>query len=437
MGNTFYMVVSVIMMILLFVLLIWGKISPVIALILVPVGAAIVCGFPLSDVGDWVTAGLQSQVSTVAMFMFAIIFFSCLMDTGMFDILLDRLLSKATSVTLICLITIVATMLGHLDGSGATTFLLVIPPLLPLYKRMNMRPLVLMALVSLTAGVMNMLPWGGPCARVAIGLEMEANDVFLAALPGFVTGIICCVILAVVLAQVEKKRGAGVQVKVAAGEQVETLVDEEKARLTRPKLFWFNLIMMIVTIVCIFTLDVPTALVFAVAGSIALCINYPGAKAQSERLMSYAPTCLTMISIGLAAGVYTGIFNNSPLQEALSNTLISLLDGGISAHLNTILGYLWAPLATIGLNHEATVYTILPTIANICSDFVTPAQVGATYLMTFSTRVFASPLTAAMYVGLGLCGVELKDHLRFTLPCSWIISTIIMTVALIVGAVPF
>ncbi len=431
--------VAIIMMVVLFAVLIWGKVSPVIAMSILPVIACVICGFPLEDVGGWVTAGLKSQVSTVAMFVFAIIFFSCVMDTGVFDIILGRMLGNAKNVTLVCVLTVFATILGHLDGSGATTFLLVIPPFAIIYKKMNIRPVVLMGLTALTAGVMNMLPWGGPCARVALGLEISPNDVFSVAIPGFIVGLICCLILAVVLARREIKRGAGVPEGMNIRQMLndELTSDPEKAALARPKLFWFNLILVVATIVCVFVVDVPTVLVFAIASGIALMVNYPGGKEQAKRIGSYAPSCMTMVTIGLAAGIYSGIFTNSPLQEAMSNSITNMVSSGATAHLNTIMGYLWAPLATVGLNHEATVYTIIPTISNIVSDFLTPAQVGATYLMTFSTRVFANPLTAAMYVGLGLSGVSVKEHMRFTLPWCLGISTIIFTVILIFGFIPF
>lgn len=432
--------VAIVLMAVLFIVLIWGKVSPVIAMTLLPIIACIVCRFPLSDVGDWVTAGLKSQVSTVSMFVFAIIFFSCVMDTGVFDTILGKLLGNAKNVTLVCLLTVAATMLGHLDGSGATTFLLVIPPFLIIYRKMNIRPVVLMGLTSMTAGIMNMLPWGGPCARVAIGLELSPNEIFMAALPGFVIGLICMFILAFFMAHIEIRRGAGVPEGTNIRRMLaeETNLDPEKDALRRPKLFWFNLILVTATIVLVFLVtSVPTTLVFAIASGIALMVNYPGAKEQAKRLSAYAPSCMTMVTIGLAAGIYSGIFTNSPLQDAMSNSITGLISHGAAAHLNTVMGYLWAPLTTVGLNHEATVYTIIPTISEIVKDYVSPAQVGGTYLMTYVTRTFANPLTAAMYVGLGLSGVDMKEHLRFTLPWALLISTIIITVVLLLGFLPF
>ena len=49
----------------------------------------------------------------------------------------------------------------HLDGSGAVTFLVTIPVMLPLYERLGMDKKVLACAASLAADV-NLLPWTGP-----------------------------------------------------------------------------------------------------------------------------------------------------------------------------------------------------------------------------------------------------------------------------------
>lgn len=70
-------------------------------------------------------------------------------------------------------------MLVALDGDGASTFLITISALLPVYKRLGMRPLVLAGVVCLGAGVMNMVPWGGPTARAMAALHLSSSDMFI------------------------------------------------------------------------------------------------------------------------------------------------------------------------------------------------------------------------------------------------------------------
>ena len=58
MSNGMLTAIAILMMIALFAVLIWGKVSPVIAMSIIPIIACIICRFPISDVIEWVTACL-------------------------------------------------------------------------------------------------------------------------------------------------------------------------------------------------------------------------------------------------------------------------------------------------------------------------------------------------------------------------------------------
>ena len=438
MSVTVYAVLGFAMMLILTAVLVSGKFTPSIPMIAVPIIFALIMRPSLSDLSDWVTSGLQGQVSNAAMFTFAIIFFGVMMDSGVFDRIVAKMMLGAKSVTAVCILTVLATMVAHSDGSGATTYLIVIPPFLMIYKKLKMRPLVLMCLVSITAGVMNSLPWGGPCGRLAAGFGISATDIVVAELPGMIIGLILCFLVAQYYSGQEKKRGAGMPAGMKPSDlfSVADKTEEEKA-LLRPGLFGFNVVLIIVTIVVMFVSGLPTFLCFMVAAALGLIVNYPDAKLQGERLKSYAPTVLTMVSVLFASGVFTGILNNSPMKDSMVEVVSNILSGSATAHINTIMGFLWGPLSAMGLNHEACAYTIVPMLQSIASDYVTPLQASASYLMTFVPQVFVNPSTAAMYIGLGLAGIEFKDHWKFTFKWAMLICTVCFAGSILVGAIPF
>lgn len=438
MSITVYAVLGFTMMLILTAVLVSGKFTPSIPMIVIPIIFAALMRPSFKDVSSWISAGLAGQVSNAAMFTFAIIFFGVMMDAGVFDRLVGKMMLGAKNVTAVCILTVLATIVGHSDGSGATTFLIVIPPFLMIYKKLKMRPLVLMCLVSLTAGVMNCLPWGGPCGRLAAGFGVSATDILVAELPGLIIGLACCIAIALYYAAQEKKRGAGLPEGVKPSDLFSAAdkTEEEKA-LLRPKLFVFNVLMIIVVIIAMFVSGLPTYLCFMAAASISLIVNYPGAKMQNERLKSYAPTVLTMVSVLFASGVFTGVLNNSPMKDAMVEVVSNVLAGGATAHINTIMGFLWGPLSAIGLNHEACAYTIVPMLQSIAADYITPLQAAAGYLMTFVPQVFVNPATAAMYIGLGLAGLEFKDHWKFSFKWAMMICTLSFAGSLLVGAIPF
>src|SRR5262245_58037630 len=101
--------------------------SPLVALIVVPVTAAAVAGFGLRT-AQFMLSGLQQTASVAAMFVFAILYFGIMTDAGMLDPVVDRILQAVgTNPTRIVVGTALLALLVHLDGSGAVTFLVTVP----------------------------------------------------------------------------------------------------------------------------------------------------------------------------------------------------------------------------------------------------------------------------------------------------------------------
>lgn len=244
--------------------------------------------------------------------------------------------------------------------------------------------------------------------------------------------------LALYYARQEKKRGAGLEAGADTADLFsEADKTEEEKALLRPQLFWFNVALIVIVIIAMFASGLPTFLCFMVAAAIALIVNYPGTKIQNERLKSYAPTVLTMVSVLFASGVFTGVLNNSPMKDSMVEVVSGILEGSATAHINTVMGFLWGPLSAIGLNHEACAYTIVPMLQSIAADHITPVQAAASYLMTFVPQVFVNPGTAAMYIGLGLAGIDFKDHWKFTFKWVMLICTLCFAGSILVGTIPF
>lgn len=432
-----FAIIGIIMMVLLTILCVSGKVTPTVAFIAVPLIACAICRFSVSDISEWIGMGLQSQVNNVAMFTFAIIFFGIMSDAGVFDRLVNKLIAICgNNVILVAIITVVAAIIGHADGSGATTYLIVIPPMLAIYKKNNMRPVLLMTLVALTIGIMNVVPWGGPCGRIAAGFGLDAMDIWIYGLPLMFFGIALVFVIAIILAKKEIRNGAGVkQSSIAGSEKREVL--EEEAALRRPKLFWINLIVVILVFVFIFKQILPIAASFMVGSVLGFLINYPDPKEQGKRLASYAPSCLAMDSILLASGVFTGVLNNSPIKEALVTVMTQSIPSTATTHLSAFLALLLAPLFFLGLDINVLAYTIGPIIAEMVSVHGISPIVIASIINTWWEPVNMFGATgAAMYIGLGLCGVEYKDHVRFGVKWGFLIAFLSVIFAFVIGIYP-
>jgi citrate-Mg2+:H+ or citrate-Ca2+:H+ symporter, CitMHS family len=121
------------------------RMSPLVALIIVPIAASLIGGFGLQT-SKFVIDGLKSLSPVIGMFVFAILYFGTITDAGTLDPIIDRILrTVGTRPTRIVVGTTLLALLIHLDGSGAVCFLVTIPAMLPLYDRLNMDRRVLAA----------------------------------------------------------------------------------------------------------------------------------------------------------------------------------------------------------------------------------------------------------------------------------------------------
>ena len=214
-------IVGLIIIISIVGLLIAKRISPVVGMILIPSVGALILGHSIGDLVKYFNSGLDQVMSVVIMFIFAIIFFGLLTDAGLFKPLVKRLiLITRGNVIIVCIMTALIGTIIQLDGAGATTFLLSIPALLPLYKALNMNKYLLILLLGLSASVMNMVPWGGPMARTASVLHAKSvNELWYGVIPVQIVGIFLVLIFAVYLGFREKRR---INRAVAKGELEDT-----------------------------------------------------------------------------------------------------------------------------------------------------------------------------------------------------------------------
>src|SRR5690349_21313031 len=190
---------------ILLIVIMTKRMSPLIALIVIPILASLAGGFGW-DTSKFIVSGLQSLAPVVGMFVFAILFFGIVSDAGMLDPIIDRILrTVGTRPTRIVMGTTLLALLIHLDGSGAVTFLVTIPAMLPLYERLQMDKRVLAAAVSLAAGI-NFLPWTGPMIRASASLHLPVSALFNPLIPVQAIGLVFVFGTAYWLGRREEKR---------------------------------------------------------------------------------------------------------------------------------------------------------------------------------------------------------------------------------------
>jgi CitMHS family citrate-Mg2+:H+ or citrate-Ca2+:H+ symporter len=423
------------------VLLATGRASPVICLVIVPIIGALAAGFTdPTQLAHFFADGTHKVLSVVIMFIFAILFFGVMNDVGLFDPVIDRVVALTKgNVISVCVATVFVGAIAHLDGSGASTFLIAIPPLLPLYRRLRMDPYLLVLLVGTAASIVNMVPWGGPLGRVAAVLKIDPTALWRPLIPLQIIGLVILVGLAVLLGLREQRRIAatgGVLVENGNTRELgQTRYDARSipARNRQPLTIWFNRVLTLATIGVLVWGIIPPEMVFMIAASVALLVNFPNAKDQMERIKAYSPSALTMAAILLAAGSFLGMLDGTGMLTSLAKNLVHVMPGFASHYLHIIIGVLGIPLELI-FNTDAFFFGVVPVVELIVRQYGVDASTAA-YPMIIGkvTGTFICPLAPALWLALGLANLEIGKYLRYSFLWYWGFGIVLLIVAMMLG----
>lgn len=411
-------------------------VSCVSALILVLTGT-----FTVKEVGDFIKAGVADVHSTAALFIFSVLFFGIMTDAGMFDSIINALMKKVGhNVVGVAFMTCIIAIIGHLDGGGASTFLITIPAMLPIYKKLKMRPTTLLLICVTAMGVMNLLPWGGPTMRAASVLGIEANVLWMRILPMQAVGIVIALFTAFFWGMVEKKRGAGIDSTLEMEDYdmlEESASTSELGDLARPKLLFFNIGLTLLVIYCLVFLKVPSYLTFMVGCVIALLVNYPGAKLQNKIIKSHSGPALMMASTILAAGVFLGVLEQSEIMNHMANILASFIPQSMGHFMPLIIGVLSVPLTMLFCT-DSYFYGLLPVLISVGNSFgVDPVHTAIAMVVCRNCATFISPVVPATFLGVGLAGVEIKDHIKNSFLWIWGVSLVCLVAGIVLRVITF
>ena len=443
------------------VLTLTRRVSVLLCLVLVPIGFALLGGWA-GELGGFIAEGLLTVAPVAIMIAFAILYFSLMVDVGLFDPVIRTVLRWAGGDPMkITVGTAVVTLLVALDGDGASTFLITVSAFLPIYKRLGMRPLVLTGVVALAAGVMNMIPWGGPTVRAMAALDLESSDIFLPVVPAMAVGIIWVLFASYMIGRKERQRLAGEPNLLAEeggaspgvgrrsgttrrhGPAPATEATEGTVLLAEREVIgrggrWvhaFNVVLTLALVGVLLFQLMPLEVAFVVAFALALAVNLPNWDDQQELFKQHGGNVVLVVSMIFAAGVLTGILAGTKMITAMAEALVSVIPDGAGGLLPVLTAITSMPLSLV-FTPDAYYFGVVPVLAETNASFGgDPAEIGRAAILGQMTTGFPlSPLTAATFILVGMSKVDLGAHQKHIF--LWAFgTTIVMTVAaLVTGA---
>lgn len=460
------------------VLIMLKKMSPIAALVLIP---ALFCVFAGqgAQLGGYVIDGVGKLAPTAAMLMFAIVYFGVMIDVGLFDPIVRGILRfcKADPMRVVVGTAVLAAIVS-LDGDGSTTFMITVSAMYPLYKRLGMSLVVMTGVAATANGVMNTLPWGGPTARAATALKLDAADIFVPMIPALATGLVFVFALSYVLGLKERRRlgtlslpGDARQteepaevlavVAVAAAGGTRTPVDPsapsgastpaatgsvpapdedgfqglDPHRATlRPRLYWFNAGLTVALLAAMIMELLPIPVLFLLGAALALTVNYPHMPDQKARIAAHADNVLNVAGMVFAAAVFTGVLSGTGMVKHMADWLVGAIPEGMGPHMALVTGLLSLPL-TYFMSNDGFYFGVLPVLAEAgAAHGVSPLEIARASLVGQALHM-SSPLVPAVYVLVGMAKVEFGDHTRFTVKWAALTSLVVLGAGMLFGII--
>ena len=424
-------------MIIVFMALIMAKkLSPFTSLILVPVAFGLLAGYGWDTLG-YAMDGIKSVASTFAMMTFAILYFGVMLTAGMFDPMVDHVVAWCKGDPLKVLVgTAVLAAFVSLDGDGTTTVMICCTAMIPIYNRLKIKKIYLATLIILQNCIMNLIPWGGPTARVMSVMKLDAGEILAPLVPGMVLAAIYVVGVSYYLGLKERKR-LGVA-NAAASEVHKVEVSPEEQEWKRPKLILFNLALTAAVIVSLIMGLASSAILFGVGTAIALVVNYPDQKVQRKVISSLAPDMINVVMMVLGAGVLMGILNgpeDAGMSNAIAQFLVSVIPESLGRYFAVIIAVISAP-GTYLLNNDAFYYGVLPPLAATAEAYgFTSLQIGFAALMGQAFH-FLSPLVPFIYLLMDQTEITLAQYQGYIFRWCVGIFVIFMAMGLALGYLP-
>ena len=121
------------------------------------------------------------------------------------------------------------------------------------------------------------------------------------------------------------------------------------------------------------------------------------------------------------------------MLESIALNLIKVLPEAWLPNLHVAVGMLGVPL-DIFTSTDAYYFALLPIVDSIVSTVgVTPDEVVYAMAIGNNAGTFVSPFSPATWLAMGLAGIDMGRHLRYSFGWIWVFSLYVLAVGYFLG----
>lgn len=432
-------VMGIIVVVALIALLLTDRLSAPIALIMLPLIAALILGFSITDIAKWSANGFVSAASNCVVAIFAVTYFAMMNDQGIFDGIINAVTKKiGNSVVMAFVICWLVAVITSLGANSAPAILVTAPTMYPIFKKMKIRPINLAFIISLVAGIFQYLPYSSMTMSASVAMKTDASKLWLHLMPTYIFGLALSLVVSIIFGLLEGKRIAAHKNDALAlaeddSANAKTVERSDWHRKTRV----FNLLLTAVLLVVLLTNLITASVVFVIALFIALVVNFPNVRGQIGVIRKYAPMSMFVVLTFLTAGAYGTIMGKSGMMTAMVKCIISIFPASIGAHVPFILGVFGVPLGFV-LGGAAYYNGLMPVLGGMASSYgISTTSYCATMMLGKGIGMLCSPTTPNLYLLTDMCKVSPKEYFKYAFLPLWLISIIVLIFGCIVGVATF
>mgnify|MGYP003293243858 CR=1 FL=1 len=440
---------AVIMLVVVIACILWNKIPMNFVMFVVPLVCMFGLGYNLGEVSGFIINQVNTVMASAGyMLLFGLVYFSMLTETGMFEIIINKMLSllgNKMNVIVIFVMTSLISCVAYLTASMSTSYLIVFPIMIPLFRKFKIDRNYAFLICQTAISAMCWLPWGIGVVNSAMMAGVSPEELASASIPWGLCFIPAMILQWVYFAICHKKKEGTLGLPAVAAEVVETEKKEANPN-ARPQFFWVNLLVFVAVVVCLAYFKLPSYLVFIAACMVTAMINYPKdfGKIWNKAGLTFFNVLIMLIAICF----YLAVFNMSKMDpetqeilrpsmvSALAETLTTVFPAFLMKYMFLIFLLLVVPI--IHFVPYQLYNTMYPLFISVGAIFgMGSMAIIAPFVCNLGLATSVTPMNSATYVGCTLCDIEVDHFTNWGGVVMFFTNLLVVITALVTGVMRF